>query len=692
MKYFFTIFTLFLTFKTAFSQENHFEKSYELLKKMSENPNEFNFKKAVFSVENAYLEGNLDTLKVEQQLKFLTSLCNQLIQNRELDYPFRDKIKMSKYAAIFSVMKEKIPIIFGEEKFEYKPFEYDFKDVFGHEELSSLFVSKLLETRKGNCRSLPYLYKILAEEMGVNASLALAPNHVYIKLKNEKEGWYNTELTSGIFPYDAWIVSSGYIHLTAIQNGVYMKALNNEETLAVLLVDLAEAYDKKFPQNDGKFILQCTKKAIEKYPNFAKALILKAETNKKIYEEKVVNLDEENKKIEFKKLENEYKNIHEIGYRNMPESMYLYWLSEMKKENLKQEYLKQGKEWKEEPLSKEEIERRKKNIEIGNPFKKYGYTPKIATLSKGKYLEFHDRDSIVIIGTVKFQAKKKYIKEFFKPDLTVADAQPTLDTSGKWLSPDPLMEEFPDKSPYNFVNNNPVRFVDKLGLSPDDVIYAGGLFVGTDEKGFNGEIRTLTSEQYSNLSNTQKDQINAGTLKHSEAQKFQTLGQKIDNLKEQPGGTRVDAEVKEINQIINHVVSKTQDIQGMEPSKLHNGSVSSVFDNGTTFDKDRVYGVANGGKTSDALANSSSNKITFNLQSWTGRNEIGSSLQPTVANLQNTYVHEAGHQFRGIIGGQTRGHGQATQLQINHPTWISTTPAFKIYINGLNNTYKSYSR
>ena len=83
------------------------------------------------------------------------------------------------------------------------PYSYDFDDPFGHKDWDNMFVSKLLNTGKGNCHSLPYLYKIIAEELGISAHLALAPNHIYIKHKNEKDGWYNTELTSGIFPIDA---------------------------------------------------------------------------------------------------------------------------------------------------------------------------------------------------------------------------------------------------------------------------------------------------------------------------------------------------------------------------------------------------------------------------------------------------------------------------------------------------------
>ncbi|MBK1895269.1 JAB-like toxin 1 domain-containing protein [Chryseobacterium paridis] len=119
-----------------------------------------------------------------------------------------------------------------------------------------------------------------------------------------------------------------------------------------------------------------------------------------------------------------------------------------------------------EPLTPEEAERRRKNIEAGNPFKKYGYYPKVATLSKGKYLEFHDKDSIVNIGSVRFNRKTKEIVEFREIDLSDPDTQPYLDTAGRWFSPDPLSEEFSSWSPYNFVFNNPISNVDPDGRAP----------------------------------------------------------------------------------------------------------------------------------------------------------------------------------------------------------------------------------
>ena len=115
-------------------------------------------------------------------------------------------------------------------------------------------------------------------------------------------------------------------------------------------------------------------------------------------------------------------------------------------------------------ITPEEAERRRKNIAAANPFKKYGFYPKIATLSKGKYLEVHDLDSIVCIGSVKYNRKTKKITEFREIDLSDPDAQPYLDTAGRWLSPDPLSEEYSSWSPYHIVYNNPISNIDPDGM------------------------------------------------------------------------------------------------------------------------------------------------------------------------------------------------------------------------------------
>ncbi|HEX8575905.1 MAG TPA: hypothetical protein VF677_06385 [Flavobacterium sp.] len=121
-----------------------------------------------------------------------------------------------------------------------------------------------------------------------------------------------------------------------------------------------------------------------------------------------------------------------------------------------------------EKLSKEEQARREKNIQAGNPFAKFGYKAKVATLSKGKYLEVHDLDSIVTIGSVRYHVDKNQIVGTIVIDATDMYARPIGDTPSRWLSPDPLSEEFTSWSPYTMCFDNPMKFVDPTGMAPTD--------------------------------------------------------------------------------------------------------------------------------------------------------------------------------------------------------------------------------
>ncbi|WP_075343782.1 hypothetical protein [Tenacibaculum agarivorans] len=326
------------------AQNAFFEQSYKTLTNMLKNPHTYNFKDAVLSVENAYYDGGLNVNDVDNQIQILKELSQNVKKSRTLKYNERDKKRINTYASVFTIFKDSIAVYLNHEKLMYYPFTYNFDDPFGRKNWDNMFVSKLLTKKSGNCHSLPYLYKILVEEMGETAHLALAPNHIYIKQRSKKDGWYNTELTSGIFPIDAWLMASGYIHLDAIKNSVYMKALNNQESIALCLVDLAQAYNKRFPYNDGKFVLRCCNTALKYFPKFINAMLVKSEAKRKQIEQflsnKRASFPEDIFKYEestflFKDMQKQIKEIHSLGYRKMPEQMYLDWLVSLKKEKTK---------------------------------------------------------------------------------------------------------------------------------------------------------------------------------------------------------------------------------------------------------------------------------------------------------------------------------------------------------------------
>lgn len=114
-------------------------------------------------------------------------------------------------------------------------------------------------------------------------------------------------------------------------------------------------------------------------------------------------------------------------------------------------------------------ERQQRYIEEVNPFRELGYKPKIATLSKGKYREAFP-DSIVQIGSFTYNVISKQITGIKITEKTApSEADLRVDIVSRWMSPDPLSDEFPDMSPYNFTNNNPIFFTDPTGLAPETI-------------------------------------------------------------------------------------------------------------------------------------------------------------------------------------------------------------------------------
>jgi len=295
---------------------------------MLEGQRPLDFKKAVFITENAYFDNELDYVNFCNSIKLSAAICENIKKSFDFTYPKKDKEKTMINASVFKLMTDTIPIRVSDDfVFFREPYTYNFEDFAGVEDWSNMFVTTLLDSHKGNCHSLPMLYKLIVEEMGERAWLSFAPNHLYIKLYNEQVGWYNTELTCAEFPTDAWLMSSGYIHIDAIRNGIYMDTLSLKQSVALCLVDLALGYQAKYGIGDGSFILQCCDTVLEHFPNYINALLLKAETMANMY--KKSDPDSEENRVRIAQMNELYTHIHGLGYRKMPHGMYLNWLNSM---------------------------------------------------------------------------------------------------------------------------------------------------------------------------------------------------------------------------------------------------------------------------------------------------------------------------------------------------------------------------
>jgi hypothetical protein len=212
-----------------------------------------------------------------------------------------------------------------------KPFAYDFEDSFAETDWSKMFVIKLLSTHTGNCHSLPFLYKILCEEQNTKAYLAYAPNHIYIKQRCKKDGWYNSELTSGMFPIDAWVIASGYVSTQTIKNSLYMDTLSQKQSLAQCLIDLARGYQRKAKDNYFDFVLMCCNTALKYNPHFVEGLLYKAETLKKQYDYFSAEAMPSKAQSIYPDMQTAYVSLAKLGYREIPEEMYTEWINSLEK-------------------------------------------------------------------------------------------------------------------------------------------------------------------------------------------------------------------------------------------------------------------------------------------------------------------------------------------------------------------------
>jgi hypothetical protein len=133
------------------------------------------------------------------------------------------------------------------------------------------------------------------------------------------------------------------------------------------------------------------------------------------------------------------------------------------------------------------------------PFESLGKTVKVLTLSNGKYNESFPNDSIMRVGSVLYNRNTGELVSVIPPDTL----QPRTDVASRWLSIDPLAHKFAAWSPYNFVMNNPVFFIDPDGaeidisnLSKEDrAVYEANIKILTSNKLFNAYYSWLINSK-----------------------------------------------------------------------------------------------------------------------------------------------------------------------------------------------------
>lgn len=349
----------------------------------------------------------------------------------------------------------------------HAPFAYATSDPFGMKDWANSQVMNLLfaDELKGNCFALTALYKILADRLHTDAKLCTAPQHIYIQHKDPKGQYYNVELATAGHPGDGIIQTLTYTPTDAIMSGIALRDYDAKQSIGLCLVNLAKSYEHKFHTKDDAFLLRCAELVLAHDSLNLNALLLKQQ----VLDTRVTNYASKHKVNSITqlkkdtaiaaivlKLEKHTALLYRLGYRQMPTQM---------QEMILNQYKSEPNHWNHQTKNPRPFT----DIKVSDP-KDQEYW----TLTAGMYQEVFEPKQKETYGHFTLNTTTKNIsaidthalKGFIIDPVAFAydfGARMYDARIGRWLSIDPLEAMYPFLSPYTFVANKPIMFVDGDG-------------------------------------------------------------------------------------------------------------------------------------------------------------------------------------------------------------------------------------
>lgn len=312
--------------------QKYFDIAIDEIDQMLKGEKPLSFKRAVYLVENAYFNGKISWEEYNNDILSISPILNKMIDDRNLR-----QYKTAGNWAVFTYMSDSIP------ENNFKPYQYDFEGFMSDSDKESYMVSQLLKTRKGNCRALPYFYKILADEVGVEAFIALAPMHCYVKHRDEQGNWWNLEMTTGSFSRSSFVMETFNVSEIAIESGLFMKSLSDAESVAYCIYDLLGYYEDRTGRYSDDFVKRCYEIGLQYYPNsqlqISKANDLQFRLNSKMIEKGLGGYGDlvyyPELMNEFEVMNATFEYLSNIGYSTMKNEDYEKMVLDVKEKQTK---------------------------------------------------------------------------------------------------------------------------------------------------------------------------------------------------------------------------------------------------------------------------------------------------------------------------------------------------------------------
>jgi len=312
------------------------------------NPDSFSLTKAVYLVENAYLEGRLSYAALDKALSDRAELVKQTLHRDGIDR--KGNVALNYGIQQLFQQSTSFKAGPGQPSITVAPFKYDFSDIRGDTDYAKMFVSKAIATGKGQCHSLPLLYLLIAEKLGAKAYLSLAPQHSFVQFVDDAGRVNNFECTNGHLVTDTWMIESGYITTEAMQSKLYLDSLSHRKLYAQMLADLLLGYLHKFPYD--AFADQVEKRILSINPANLTALIVDANLKTELAMTAIRAAGSPKPEDlprfpaafrAYHGMQTAYKKVQDLGYQDMPDEAYKRWLQsfQLAKERQASEELKE---------------------------------------------------------------------------------------------------------------------------------------------------------------------------------------------------------------------------------------------------------------------------------------------------------------------------------------------------------------
>lgn len=216
----------------------------------------------------------------------------------------------------------------------HKPFIYDYIDYRAEKDIHNHFLTKTLATGTGQCNTLPRVYLVLAEAMGVEAYLTFAPQHSFIKYKNNDGTIQNYEPTVHWHMTDQDYMEEMPIMSAATKNRVYLDTLNKKQIITAVMIDLASNFTHEHWFGDGKFVQTCVENAMNANSSpwvrmqglMLKNMLLASQLESVLTSAKITDLKDIENSPEAAKIYNEYQanevEMEAMGLQVFPEEKY----------------------------------------------------------------------------------------------------------------------------------------------------------------------------------------------------------------------------------------------------------------------------------------------------------------------------------------------------------------------------------